>query len=177
GAPKCLRASGCTSRSSHLASAATISQVTVGGGTRVICGLRPTLIKRMGTGVPHSVPSRKGIPVTVTTSRPLSSTAQRASACSTSWRDQAPGSAGPAEPPAWLPSGPPPGPLSSTVRGQSGPRRGGASGADPGVAGPAMPGLMFCANAADAVTAQNDAADAQPLTVLQGCPPCPSRTD
>ena len=40
GAPRCFRASGCTSRSSHRCSAAIMSQVTIGGGDRATCGLR-----------------------------------------------------------------------------------------------------------------------------------------
>src|SRR5262249_52419793 len=78
---------------------------------------------------------------------------------STSWGDQATGSAGPAAV------------LSSTTTGQSGPR------AVPGATGPAAPGGTFCANAAAAATTQNAAAAAKTLPVLTGSPSCPRRSD
>ena len=48
GAPRCLRASGCTSRCSHLCRAAIMSQVRAGGGEKAICGLLPMLTQLHG---------------------------------------------------------------------------------------------------------------------------------
>ena len=87
GAPRCLRASGCTSRSSQLARVATMSQVTIGGGDSATCGLLPTLMSFMGAGVPHALPSRMGVSGTTTASRPFSSALQRACASSSSCGD------------------------------------------------------------------------------------------
>ena len=76
------------------ASAATMSQVTVGGGDSATCGLLPTLISFIGAGVPHSVPSRMGASGTATAFRPFSRAAQRACASSISCADQEAAAAG-----------------------------------------------------------------------------------
>ncbi len=91
GAPKCLRAKGCTSRSSHLCRAAIMSQVSTGGGDRAICGLLPMLTSCMGAGVPHSAPSRIGGSGRAMRSRPLSMAVQRARASSISCLDHSAG--------------------------------------------------------------------------------------
>ena len=86
--PRCLRARGWTSRSSHLASAATMSQVTVGGGENATCcDPRPTLMRRIGAGVPQAGPSRMGVSGTTTASTPFRSAAQCAWAASRSCVD------------------------------------------------------------------------------------------
>ena len=94
GAPRCLRASGCTSRCSHWCKAAIMSQVRAGGGENAICGLLPMLTSRMGAAVPHSVPSRIGVSGKATTSSPLSIAVQRAWASSISCFDQVAGACG-----------------------------------------------------------------------------------
>ena len=82
-----MRASGCTSRCSQRCRAATISQVSSGGGEKEICGSLPMLTSCTGAGVPHSLPSRTGSCGSTTRSRPLSSSPQRARAASMSSAD------------------------------------------------------------------------------------------
>src|SRR5262249_21174666 len=77
-----------TSCSTHLCNWAIMSQVSVGGGEKATWGSLPTLMRRMGAGAPHSLPSRNGPSGTATTAKPLSRTAQRAWASSISWADQ-----------------------------------------------------------------------------------------
>ena len=71
GAPRCLRASGCTSRSSQRCSVAIMSQVTIGGGDSATCGLLPMLTSFMGAAAPHWAPSRIGVSGTATTAETL----------------------------------------------------------------------------------------------------------
>ena len=141
-----------------------MSQVTVGGGDSVTCGLRPTLISFMGAGVPHSVPSRRGGSGTATASRPLSRALQRACACSSSCGDQASGAAGAvgrglvrqhARPLALVAAAQP------------------TATCGPAVAGPAFTGAVFCANAPGAASTQNAAATAKRLPVIKNWPLVP----
>ena len=78
GAPRRFRAKGWTSPVSHLWSAATISQVRVAGGEKVIFGLESMLTRCMGAGAPQALPSRIGGVGSATRSRPLRRAAQRA---------------------------------------------------------------------------------------------------
>src|SRR5262245_18659689 len=150
GTPSCLRANGCTSRSSQRWSAATMSQVSVGGGEKDIGGLLPTLTSCSGAGAPHS-PSRIGASGTTTTSRPLSSSPQRARASSISWTDQEGASAAGASPAL----------LCGAILGQAlcGLAAGGFAASPVGAGSlPTSPGADCCANATGPVASAHKAA-------------------
>ena len=159
GAPRCLRASGCTSRSSHRCSAAIMSQVTIGGGDSATCGLLPMLTSFIGAAVPHSAPSRMGCSGTATTCETL----QQDGAAGLGLLDLLlrPGAAA-----AGLASA-----LSGSTRGHcAGLTAGGDGATDCRLRPHAEGSRRFCANAPGAASTQHAAAAAKRLIHIEDLP-------